>query len=491
MSRRAVIICALLLAPPASAVEGAAVEGAAVEGAAVEGAAAEGAAWGPSATPHADMVRRIGDVRPAWRDHLVALPPVPSPPRVPGRTTVYGYQPYWGQDPSTINYSRLTDIAVFSVGMNADGSLSYTSRWTDVAPTVVPLAHAAGARVHLTVTAFSSSEHAGVLPSSSRRAQVIASLVSLVQDYDGDGVNLDFEGMSSAYKADLVSFTQELKAALPAGQDDVYLATPAVDWSGAYDYDQLCAASDGLFIMGYGYHYTGGNPGPGAPLYGVSPWSDYALDWTVADYFGSSAPAGCLVLGLPTYGIEWPSSSPGTVPGTASSSGSSVTMASAEAIAASEGRQWESLTHTPYVIRGSSQLWYDDTQSLGDKIGFAMDQGLQGVGFWALGYEGDDPAFWDMVDAQTAVLDGGDSGLGGGGGLDSGAGHDGDPGENPGAGSGGTQHEPIGTRQPIDGGGCSSLPGSSLPGNSLPGNSAPAGLMGLFAALLALGARRR
>ncbi|NOY27597.1 MAG: hypothetical protein GXP62_17165, partial [Oligoflexia bacterium] len=361
-------------------------------------------------TPHADFVDQIGDVRPAWRDQLKPLPPVEAPlPPSTNRAAVYGYHAYWGVDPTTLDFARLTHLAIFGVVLNTDGSLSYTSRWTDVAPTVVPLAHAAGTRVHVTLIAFSDAEQSAVLPSASRRATTIAALVALVEDYDGDGVNLDIEGLSSAYKDDLVTFTQELKAALPAGQDDVYLATPAVDWDGAFDYDQLCAAADGLFIMGYGFHWSGSNPGPISPLYGSSLWSDYALDWSVADYLAYGAWPDCIIMGLPIYGYEWPSSSPSTVPGTSSGTGSAVLMSSAVAIAADEGRQWDAITHTPYVIRSDSQLWYDDTDSLGDKIAWSMDQDLQGIGFWALGYEGDDPDFWDMVETETSLGDGGSS----------------------------------------------------------------------------------
>ncbi len=421
-----------------------------------------------------------GRVRPAWRDRLHGRPAVPPPPPGSGLATVYGYHPYWSVDPTTLDFDRLTHLALFAVEMESSGNLSGTSIWTGVAPDVVPLAHAAGVRVHLTVISFYDSEMDAILPYPDKRAQVIDQLVQLVSDYDGDGVNIDFEGMDSSHKDHLVSFTQEIKAALPSGQDDVVLATPAIDWNGAYDYDALCAASDGLFIMGYGYHWSTGDPGPVSPLFGGSPWSDYSLEWSVDDYLTWGAWPECLILGLPTYGREWPvSGNPATVPGSASGSGDAVVMSDAVELADAEGRSWDSVTHTPYVIRSHSQLWYDDTESLGDKIAWAVDQGLGGVGFWALGYEGGDTEFWQMVEDETGGggapggdggSTGGDGGSTDGGGGDGGATGDGggDAGSIDTGGSGGddggayggdpgSEHEPLGTREEQKGG-CSSAP---------------------------------
>lgn len=421
------------------------------------------------AGPHADDLARYGHLHPDWHGTLTPLPPVALRQPVGGveRATVYGYHPYWGVDPTTLDFSRLTHLAIFTTTMETDGTLSGTGYWTSTAPTVVPLAHAAGVKVHLTVIAFDDDQHDAILPSASKRASIIAELVDLVEAYDGDGVNIDIEGMSSSYLDELVTFTQELKAALPPGQDEVWHATPAVDWSGAYAYQRLCEASDGLFIMGYGYHWTGGDPGPNAPLYGESPWSNYALDWTVQDYVDAGAPRDCLVLGLPTYGQQWSMSDPYEVPGTASATGSSVTLVNALPIAESEGRLWDEIPRTPYVIRSSGQLWYDDTDSLREKIAYTVDQGLQGTGFWALGYEGSDPAFWQMVEDETVWPisgDGGttDCGAPDGGTADGGgAGNPGDGGDGNADGEGG-----IGRREDGESTGtCASLPaaGGLLP----------------------------
>ncbi|MFT5686137.1 MAG: chitinase, partial [Myxococcota bacterium] len=66
-----------------------------------------------------------------------------------------------------------------------------------------------------------------------------------------------------------------------------------------------------------------------------------------------------------------------------------------------------------------SQLWYDNTDSIRDRTAYAVEAGIQGIGFWALTYEGGDPEFWQMISEETDLgIDGGDTGGDGGDGGD-------------------------------------------------------------------------
>lgn len=339
--------------------------------------------------------------------HMAAPPEVPArhpgPPSadsVPSpEVTVYGYHAYWTGDPAHLDFSRLSHVAIFNVGLESDGSLSSTANWTDVADEVVSLAHAAGTKVHLCITGFDDTELNSVLPSATHRATAVAELASLVEAYGADGVNVDFEGMDASNRAHLVSFVEELKAEV----DEVVLATPAVDWQDAYDYAELARVSDGLFIMGYGYHWSSGDPGPVGPLFGGDPWSAYSLAWTVEDYLDKGAPADKIILGLPLYGREWPSESH-DIPGTATDSGTAVVMSTAMDRAHTETPWFDEVSRTPYLLPAGTQLWYDDVDSTRERIAWAVEAGLQGVGFWALQYEPTGLGFWEMVTEETTYL---------------------------------------------------------------------------------------
>jgi len=333
-----------------------------------------------------------------------------APSHARGRpdVTVYGYLPYWTSDVTDEELAGLTHVAVFDVGVSSDGSLSSTSNWTGVAPTLVPRAQALGVKVDMAVVCFDSSTMTSLLGSSSARSAAVSNIASLVASYGGDGVNIDFEGLPSAQKDNFVTFIQSLQAAV----GEVYLAMPAVDWAGSYDYDQLASASDGLFIMGYDYHWGGGDPGPEDPLYASDLWGSYALDWTVDDYMTWGAPPSKIILGLPLYGRWWPSASY-DIPGTATGSGETMLMGEAIGYMETYGYNYESYSHSPYSMYGGGQQWCDDVSSIQERVAWAVGQGLQGVGFWALGYEEDADGFWDMMAEETISDDssgGGDTG---------------------------------------------------------------------------------
>lgn len=326
--------------------------------------------------------------------------PPPTPFRQPGDSpdiTVYGYWPYWGDPLDTLQWDQLTHLAIFNVDLNSDGTLDDTHNWHNNADEALSLAAPYGVRVHVTLTCFDDNIMDSVLSSSTRRTRAANALRDLVNHYGAHGVNVDFEGLDFHLKDEFVWFIQELNGKVA----DLFIAMPAVDWSGAYDYDELAFASDGLFIMNYGYHWSGGDPGPLGPLYGGSGWPTHSIDWTVGDYQTWGAPADSLITGLPLYGYEWPSTS-NSVPGTATGSGVSQAFSTAVANGDSYGRRWDASSHTPYAFRNSSyQLWYDDTQSIADKIEYAIDEGLQGVGFWALTYDNADPDLWGAIDGLT------------------------------------------------------------------------------------------
>ena len=75
---------------------------------------------------HAEHQDQFGDRAPAARKFLRE----PSAPPPSPDVTVYGYHPYWGPDPTTLDFSRLTHLAIFNVDLQSDGTLTDTDRVT-------------------------------------------------------------------------------------------------------------------------------------------------------------------------------------------------------------------------------------------------------------------------------------------------------------------------------------------------------------------------
>jgi spore germination protein YaaH len=311
---------------------------------------------------------------------------------------VFGYHPYWmGTAWTNYNFNLISTLAYFGAEVTATGGISDDHGWPTTS--LINTAHAAGTDVVLTAILFNSSDIATLLSSSSYRQTLINNLVNSVSSAGADGVNIDFEGMPASQKNNMVQFITDLKNAfettIPGSQ--VTLAMPAVDWSNAWDYDALATISDGLFIMGYAYHYSGSSvSGPNSPLSG----SGYTITWTVNDYLNkTNNQADKIILGLPYYGFEWPTSS-GTAGASTTGTGSAKFYSEMESNALSFGKLWHAQSQTPwykYQNSGWVQGWYDDSLSLSLKYDFAMNQNLKGVGIWALGYDGSETELWDLL----------------------------------------------------------------------------------------------
>lgn len=348
----------------------------------------------------------------AWEEHM-NLPWDPSPPvafvpAYPAPTAgkpsrmVLGWLPYWEFGKATLHLDQLTVLAYFAAAMNAQSKLPDLKHWdTPQMQDLIAAAHAQGTAVVLTITCFDSDTIHAIVATEESRAKAVDAIVTAVAAVGGDGANIDFEGVKAADRANMLAFVSALKKAMDEalGTSHVSLATPAVDWSNAWDYAGLAKAADALAFMGYGYHWQGGNPGPVAPLESSTKWGKYSLAWTIDDYLSAGAPQEKVVMGLPLYGYDWPSTGP-EVPGTKVSKGTAVVYADCRA---KTGWQWDEASSTPYLVyqAGSTwhQLWCEDPTSLSAKMGLSNETDIGGIAFWALGYEGtlDDP--WEAVAA--------------------------------------------------------------------------------------------
>ncbi|MCA9491663.1 MAG: glycoside hydrolase family 18 protein [Myxococcales bacterium] len=356
-------------------------------------------------TPH-DGPAAIPGLVHEWKPHATVLPQRPNPNQRAGTytqlrasndrpsVTVYGYWPYWTDPLSTMPWDQLTHIAIFDINTDASGNLTNTTHWTSNAANAVALAAPHNVKVHLCLTSFDDVVMNSVLSSASNRSRLVTNLRNQVNAYGADGVNIDFEGLDAPQKANFVSFLQELSAQV----DEVYVAMPAVDWNGSYDYDQIAFATDGLFVMGYDYYWSGGNPGPVSPLYGSARWGTYSLDWSLTDYRTWGAPDASIVMGLPLYGQNWPTTN-NNVPGTRTANASSVTFGQATIDYTNYTRHYDTQGDSPYAFRtATSQEWVDDAESVETKADWAVAQNIQGIGFWAMGYDDADVDLWSRLD---------------------------------------------------------------------------------------------
>lgn len=337
----------------------------------------------------------------------------PGPFSAPGRTgaepcsltrIVFGWNPYWmGTAYEEFDFSLLSDISYFSYETDpATGNYTTVHSWETT--NLIPMAQAAGTRVHLCVTLFSG--HATFFGNPDAQRRLIDSLTTLVKRRGADGVNVDFEGVPGAQRANLANFMRDLGTRfhqeIPGSQ--VSIDIPAVDWSNSFDVEAMLPYVDLFIIMGYDYHWAGApNTGPVSPRNNGDIWSAIDVTRSVRNYLAENIPPEKLCLGLPWYGYDWPAANeqPGAQTqgrGTAKLYGN----IREELTTIGRERMWDRHSSTPWFAYQDAgglwrQTWYDDAESLGLKYDMLTTYGLAGTAIWALGYDRGYPELWDLL----------------------------------------------------------------------------------------------
>ncbi len=335
---------------------------------------------------------------------------------------IMGFLPYWTMKEASIS-GQLTDIAYFSIGLNADGSLrERTDGERDIGllrlqeesfTAWMQERHIQGQRLHITVTMFNADDIAALLSNKVSRQRAVNALVQLVASYPFDGVQLDVEyagEVNDVLRANYVSFVRELSVELD--QLDSHLELSVAMFASAasrytfWDPAKLYPFADFLVVMAYDYHVRSSPVvGPVAPIFGRGSgrWENDVVS-NMRDLL-KQVPADKLVLGIPFYGYEWTSTS--DQPGSSAypDSGATATYQRVAEIlgdpelAAKE--RWDEDALSPYVTyqeNGQTQfIYYENTRSLSYKLDFVQQLGLQGIAIWALGYEGGRPELWETI----------------------------------------------------------------------------------------------
>ena len=326
---------------------------------------------------------------------------LPLQPRAGGTrpcATVFGYLPYWSSS-AHLRYDLLTHLACFSVEVNSNGTLGSDHGWPWTA--VINDAHAHGVKVILVATLFNDDAIYTLITNPTYKSNFFTNIKAKMLEGDADGLNIDFEGGGSSWKPYINGFMADLTAYLHAELpgSEVTFAGPAVNWGG-WDLEGLAESCDGIFIMGYAFWGSwSSTSGPNAPLTGGT----YNITNTVLTQYGAVTQnhPEKLILGLPYYGHHWKTSSSSPRASVTSFLGST-RFFDDEPDSQFYGLLWDTQSQTPWYRwhDGSSwhQVWFDNAESLGLKYDLAMEHGLQGVGMWALAYDGARPELWDLLE---------------------------------------------------------------------------------------------
>ena len=230
-----------------------------------------------------------------------------------------------------------------------------------------------------------------VMASPEALAQHAATVTNLVVSHGRDGIALDYEHLwSAADRAPYVALVKAVAASLHAQHKLLTLALPAMDADhkdAAYDYVQFQDDVDVMHLMGYDFHYFGGDHlGPIAP-------KGWLTD--VVTRVQSLGHPEKYVLGLANYGIAagWYTSAKDAA---ARCIGGTHQMTTDHMASCPLGHQDAGLS--PHCTTAQGVVWFVATASMTEKAALAKAHGLGGVGYWTMGDEPD--GFFDAMKAQ-------------------------------------------------------------------------------------------
>ena len=240
-------------------------------------------------------------------------------------------------------------------------------------------------------------------------ARLSSDLINLVTQFNLDGINFDFEFDGTTQSLDKDKFAEfiekvgvDLKKQYPNIILSFDLSGQIIEKEKSYDLEKIGKIMDFVIIMGYDYK-TPSSPfaGPVAPILGEA--NEHTISEAVA-FVSSKIPSGKIILGMPLYGYEWETKDATFKSPTITKSGAVASYTRSSKILkdnTSIKLQWDEKGMSPWFAYKSEgvtkQVYFENEQSLITKIKFAQEMNLKGVAFWALGYEGDNEAFWKKL----------------------------------------------------------------------------------------------
>jgi len=266
---------------------------------------------------------------------------------------------------------------------------------------IVNAAHAKGIKVWGMVDNFTKSEitTAYILGDADIRKKVIDSLISLANEYELDGINIDFETLSQEAGEPFIQFIRELSIQTRANNlvlsVDNYVPKA---YTNLYNRKEQGVFADYVIIMGYDEHFTGSAVAGSVASIG---YVRDGIEKTIEE-----VPAEKVINALPFYTRMWKTSErtdDEMIDAPTDEDGNLVTYKIDEvqtlpmqqaintvASHSSATKTWDEKTMQNYCEwkdgNATVMMWLEDAQSLDAKLQVMKENNVAGVAVWQLGY---------------------------------------------------------------------------------------------------------
>ena len=221
-------------------------------------------------------------------------------------------------------------------------------------------------------------------------AHTIQALVSVSPDYAG--LTIDFEGLKAdQWREPFAQFMADLRAALPQDKT-LYVCVPPDTWYSGYDYRALGEVCDRVILMAHDYQWTSvpkeyvGLPKTYSP---VTPFPQiYTALRHITDRATGVQDVSKVAIQISFGSAGFHVDADGFLLDTTLYH-PAPTIIAQRLQQADSVRTWDEESRNPcldYTVNGAHyKLWYEDAQSVADKLFLARMFGVTGVSVWRLG----------------------------------------------------------------------------------------------------------
>lgn len=253
----------------------------------------------------------------------------------------------------------------------------------------VDKAHDMGLEVWALIDNFTNPdvETYEVLSYTSKRAYLIQGLVDAALEYDLDGINIDFEGLTQDAGEHFIQFIRELS--VECRKNGLVLSVDNYvprGFNDHYERGEQGVFADYVIIMGYDEHYNGSQEAGSVASIG---FVEEGIQKTV-----NEVPPEKVINAVPFYTRIWKSEG-------ANLTSEAVGMELAEQFVDNHNIEvrWDEVTCQNYgeVQEGGIfyQVWLEDEQSIEAKLNIMQKYNIAGVAAWKLGFE--KASIWDVI----------------------------------------------------------------------------------------------
>jgi len=231
------------------------------------------------------------------------------------------------------------------------------------------------------------------------RIKAMKQILTYVDLYELDGINLDFENMFLKDKNAYVQFVRELSPLLHEKERmltvDVTFHSQSENWSLCYDRKSLAQIADFIMVMAYDEHGSGSSK---AGSVSSLPWVEKGLENILKE-----VPPEKLLLGVPFYTRLW----------TETENDQGAKKLTCRALSMEKAEEWikehgaeikeDRISGQHYIEykegNATYKMWLEDSYSLAKRIELMKKYRLAGIAAWRRGFEKEEiwPALGSLV----------------------------------------------------------------------------------------------